>query len=188
MGGSAAFLAARFLMHLPWLWSLAVGLAIWLALHLILAEPAAPESQVRGMTSAEVQRQVREAEAKVRRLRVLGRRMPTAPLRARVADIVLLAERIVEDLKKDPKDIRVARRFLDYYLDATVTVVQRYAELIRRGGSSSDVRQVLGKFDALLDTIESTFEKQLNRLLRDDALDLDADITVLKQMMDSEGL
>ncbi len=181
-------LAARFLIRLPSLWSLATGLAVWLALTLIFPEPAAPEEQVPGMTSSEVQGQIRDAEAKVRRLRVLGRRMPSAPLRARVAAIALLAERIVEDLKQDPKDVRSARRFLDYYLEATVTVVQRYAQLFRKGGTSDDVQKVLAKFDTLLDTIQSTFEKQLNRLLRDDTLDLDADISVLKQMMDSEGL
>jgi len=114
--------------------------------------------------------------------------MPTGALRQRVTKISNLADKIVLDLRQDPKDVRSARRFLDYYLDATLTVIQRYAELAQKGSMSPEVQPVLAKFDTLLDTIENTFEKQLNRLLRDDTLDLDTDISVLKQMMDSEGL
>jgi len=185
--GLGAFLLARILLRLPTVWSVAAGLAVWLALQWIIGEPA-PEAHVPGMTDAEVQSQLREADAKVRRLRVVGRRMPTAALRQRVTKITNLADRIVLDLRQDPKDVRSARRFLDYYLDATLTVIQRYAELAQKGSMSPEVQPVLAKFDTLLDTIENTFEKQLNRLLRDDTLDLDTDISVLKQMMDSEGL
>ncbi len=188
LGGVAAMLAVRFGLRLPTLWSLAVGLAVWLALPLIVPARPTAAAQAARRLPADAQEDVRQAQAKVRRLRTLGRRMPSAPLRMRVATITQVAERIVEDLINDPKDLRVARRFLDYYLDATVTVVDRYAELIRKGGSSAEVQPVLAKFDTLLDTIQHTFEKQLDRLLRDDVLDLDTDITVLKQMMEHEGL
>jgi membrane-bound serine protease (ClpP class) len=188
MGGAAAFLVALLILRMGFLWAVGIGLIVWLILTLVLPEPVPEAPIVAGLTQREVQETVRDAQAKVRRLRSLGRKMPTAKVRLRVSDIAQVAEVIVDGLERDPKDIKPARRFLDYYLDATITVVERYADLLARGGSGAEVHEVLGRFDGLLDAIHATFEKQRDRLLRDDVLDLDTDITVLKRMMDMEGL
>ncbi|NLD71242.1 MAG: hypothetical protein GX649_00835 [Chloroflexi bacterium] len=188
LGGAAAFLLALLLLRFSFPWSVGVGVVVWLLLTLVLPEPVPEAPKVAGMTTREAQEAIREAQAKVRRLRALGRRLPAAKVRLRVSDISQVAEVIVDGLEKDPKDIPAARRFLDYYLDATITVVNRYKDLLDRGGSSEQVQEVLGRFEGLLDAIHATFEKQRDRLLRDDVLDLDTDITVLKRMMDMEGL
>lgn len=187
LAGAAAFLAALFALHMRFTYAALLGLGVWLVLSLLLREDEGIPA-VQGMTRDEVQNALREGERKAARLRAQGRRIGRRRVAVKVETIADVADRILADLRQDPKDIRSARRFLEYYLDATLLVVTRYVDLSDRATPSEDVQEVLGKFEGLLDAIQATFEKQHERLLRDDVLDLDTDITVLQQMMKMEGL
>jgi len=190
IGGVAAFLVALLILRMGFVYAAGLGVAVWVGLSLVLSEGQSvgqvPKST--GISAEQVSRIIRDGERKVASMRRQARRIDDRSVRDKVRSIAEVAERIFADLREDPKDVRAARRFLEYYLDATLLVVERYVDLSSKGSQSADVQQVLGKFGDLLDTIQSTFEKQLDRLLRDDVLDLDTDITVLKQMMEMEGL
>jgi len=190
IGGVAAFLVALLILRMRFVYAAGLGVAVWVGLSLVLSEGQSvgqvPKST--GISAEQVSRIIRDGERKVASMRRQARRIDDRSVRDKVRSIAEVAERIFADLREDPKDVRAARRFLEYYLDATLLVVERYVDLSSKGSQSADVQQVLGKFGDLLDTIQSTFEKQLDRLLRDDVLDLDTDITVLKQMMEMEGL
>jgi len=190
IGGVAAFLVALLILRMRFVYAAGLGVAVWVGLSLVLSEGQSvgqvPKST--GVSAEQVSRIIRDGERKVASMRRQARRIDDRSVRDKVRSIAEVAERIFADLREDPKDVRAARRFLEYYLDATLLVVERYVDLSSKGSQSADVQQVLGKFGDLLDTIQSTFEKQLDRLLRDDVLDLDTDITVLKQMMEMEGL
>jgi 5-bromo-4-chloroindolyl phosphate hydrolysis protein len=190
MGSGAAFLTALFVLNVPFALSVGVGVSAYAGLSLLLDEekrklPALPGLE--GMTQQDVQKIVRDGHVKVARIRSLGRELSDRRVGAKIEAICALADKIYDDLKEDPKDLRIAKRFTDYYLDATVLVTERYADLSPRENKSPELRQVLAKFDDLLDTILFTFDKQYQRLLRDDVLNLDTEITVLKQIMETEG-
>ncbi len=190
IGGAAAFLAALFILRMRFGYAVGIGVAVWIGLSLILSERSdvgdIPEGS--GISAEEVSRILRDGERKVTDMRREARKIEDRDVRDKVRAIADVAERIFADLREDPKDVRAARRFLEYYLDATLLVVRRYVDLCAKGSTSADVQQVLSKFYELLTTIHATFEKQLDRLLRDDVLDLDTDMSVLKQMMELEGL
>lgn len=96
--------------------------------------------------------------------------------------------RILSDIREDPKDLRPARKFLGYYLDATINVVDRYATLSAKNVPSSELAASLRRAEDSLDTIKRAYDKQLAQLLENDVMDLDTEIEVLERTIKSEGL
>jgi 5-bromo-4-chloroindolyl phosphate hydrolysis protein len=109
-------------------------------------------------------------------------------VRHRAEQIADVVKRIHENFKKDPKDVKAGRQFINYYLDATVKILRRYVELSAHDRGSEEVRTALGKTEILLDTIRDAFERQLTLLLRDDIMDLEMEIKVLEKTIKLEGL
>ncbi|POR04134.1 hypothetical protein AU468_03945 [Alkalispirochaeta sphaeroplastigenens] len=109
-------------------------------------------------------------------------------VRAKALAVCDAAARILSEIRQDPQNLRKARKFLDYYLDATITVVERYGGLAQRGLRSPEMDSSLQRAEASLDTIRVAYEKQLLQLVEDDLLDLDVEVRVLEQTIRMEGL
>lgn len=109
-------------------------------------------------------------------------------VRAKVQAIVDLVARILTDIRDDPKDLRPARRFLDYYLDSTIKVVEKYVTLKGKAVQSAEVVEALRRTEASLDTIRAAYQKQLEQLQENDVLSLDTELRVLEQTIKMEGL
>ena len=92
---------------------------------------------------------------------------------------VAKAENILQTIQKDPKDIRVARKFLSVYIDGVAKVTDSYTAL--------DEKQITpetkAKLHALMDDVEIRFDKELARLKSNNAFDLDVHIDVLKEQI-----
>ncbi len=92
---------------------------------------------------------------------------------------VAKAENILQTIQKDPKDIRVARKFLSVYIDGVAKVTDSYTAL--------DEKQITpetkAKLHALMDDVEVRFDKELARLKSNNAFDLDVHIDVLKEQI-----
>jgi 5-bromo-4-chloroindolyl phosphate hydrolysis protein len=131
---------------------------------------------------------LREGAQKIGELEALSARIADLSIRRKFDAIVSAARSIIDDLKKNPKDIRAARQFLNYYLDATIRIVTRYADLSEKKLASTEIQESLRKAEAMLEMIKGAFEKQHVRLLEDDVMDLDAEMSLLRQTIQMEGL
>ena len=56
------------------------------------------------------------------------------------------------------------------------------------GISGENIDGAMGKIETMMDTVVRAFDKQLDALFADEALDISTDITVLEQMLAREGL
>ena len=56
------------------------------------------------------------------------------------------------------------------------------------GVSGTNIDGTMGKIETMMDTIVTAFDRQLDALFGDEALDISTDITVLEQMLAGEGL
>jgi hypothetical protein len=110
------------------------------------------------------------------------------PARSRFDAVREAAARIVEDLERNPRDVRAARQFLGYYLDATIRVCSSYAELASTGLHGEGIAASLARTESLLDTIRRAFEQQHAKLLAGEVLDLDTEIALLERTMRGEGI
>ncbi|CAA6806391.1 MAG: Unknown protein [uncultured Sulfurovum sp.] len=89
------------------------------------------------------------------------------------------AEHIIQTIQEDPKDIRVARRFLLVYLDGLEKVTNSYTSM-----DDADIKgETKEKLHQLLNDVEIKFDKELARLKKNNQFDLDVNIDVLQQQI-----
>lgn len=141
-----------------------------------------------GINPREAQRVIDECTDKVREIRAMTIRIRDNAVAEEVRGIARAAMNIVDNFRKDPKDIKRARQFVNYYLDATVKIVTRYVELSNAQVVTPEVEKSLKKVEEIVQSIRKTFEKQHEMLLQDDLLDLDTEVEVLKKTMKLEGM
>jgi 5-bromo-4-chloroindolyl phosphate hydrolysis protein len=134
---------------------------------------------VDGITKEKYREIIEQGQTKLKTLGSFIGKVESVEVKKKVKEITDIVEKIFLDLKKDPKDVKVAREFLSYYLDTTLNILNRYVDISRQKLKSKKITE-------MLDTIKRAFEKQLEKLLRDDILDLDSDIAVLEQTMKTE--
>jgi len=89
------------------------------------------------------------------------------------------AENILQTIQEDPKDIRVARKFLIVYIDGIAKVTEAYTDL-----DETDITtQTKKKLHLLMDDVEVKFDKELARLKSNNHFDLDVHIDTLKEQI-----
>jgi 5-bromo-4-chloroindolyl phosphate hydrolysis protein len=106
----------------------------------------------------------------------------------RIKKICEVGDKIVEDFRVDPKDVKLARTWLNTYLDQTLDIVKKYAQLSRTGAANMEAQKIMADCEETLDLIDEKFKELLAKLLANDVLDLDVDNTVLKNMLNQEGI
>lgn len=89
------------------------------------------------------------------------------------------AKSIVETIKEDPKDIRVARKFLIVYIDGVLTVTDSYVSM---DSDTIDV-ETKERLHTLMEELDTRLDKELKRVKENNLFDLDVQIDVLKEQI-----
>ena len=92
---------------------------------------------------------------------------------------VAKSENILQTIQEDPKDVRVARKFLTVYIDGVAKVTDSYTAL-EEEAINPETKE---KLHTLMDDVESRFDKELARLQSNNEFDLDVHIDVLKEQI-----
>ena len=145
----------------------------------------APElARKAGFSTEQVIEALTEAEAKLREIEQLAGSLNNRELTARLLRIVAQGRAVLAQIEKDPSDLRRARRFLVTYLDGTRDVVRKYQ------AQQSDLAdtELAENFRHVLDTIERVFAEQEDVLKRNETMDLEVQIEVLRTQLEREGV
>ncbi len=137
---------------------------------------------------ADLESALQEGRRKLGEIKAYGRKIGDAPTKAKVEAISDSVERIFAEIRRDPVDLKIARQFLSYYLDSTVTILDKYVTISSQTVSDPGIRDSLARVERSLDTINTAFGKQLARLLSNDLLDLDTELSLLEKTLEMEGL
>lgn len=89
------------------------------------------------------------------------------------------AYEILDNIEADPKDLRVARKFIIVYIDGIKKITQSYTDM-EENEITSDTKN---KFSMLLSDVETRFNKEILRLKKNNQFDLDVQIDVLKEQI-----
>lgn len=143
---------------------------------------------VGGIGSSDLRQVLEEHGAKATYIRELAQRIFKDRVRDEVLRLHKFYREILSDIAKDPKDLKTARAFLNYYPDAVIKILERYTDLQRRPVSDPSIATSVEKVEGMLQQITRAFEKQLAQLLQDDVMDLDTEMELLRRTMQSEGL
>ena len=96
--------------------------------------------------------------------------------------------RRLNDSIEDEEISAQIRRFLDYYLPTTLKILNAYDRMDAAGISGENIDATKKKVEQMMATISQAFDRQLDALFGDEALDISTDITVMEQMLQREGL
>lgn len=93
---------------------------------------------------------------------------------------------IIFYLEQHPDKIKLARQFIDYYQDTAASILKRYVELEDTKLNTADVMKL--KEDTLksLQTLNVAFDQQFQKLLRNEMMDMDAQMRLLEQTVKME--
>ncbi len=109
-------------------------------------------------------------------------------LAAKLSEIRELMNTMFDYVSKNPDKLPRIRRFLNYYLPTLEKLMNTYLELSSEKIKGENITKTLSGIEGILDTIKPAFERMLNDLYEDRAIDISSDITVLENMLENEGL
>ena len=109
-------------------------------------------------------------------------------MRGKVDRLGGTCQRIFDYVRQNPKSADELRKFMNYYLPTLEKLVKTYELMEEQGVEGENITASKERISQMLDTMDAAFEKQLDALFGDTALDIDTDITVMEGMMAQEGL
>ncbi len=141
-------------------------------------------ADAQGYSGDEILRMLTESSQIIRSIEQANDKIRNTELNQRIENICAIADRILAEIEADPRDIRRARKFLNVYLDGARQVTEGYAKTHQQTQSG----QLEENFRNVLETIESVFQEQHQKLLEEDVFDLDVKIEVLTTQLKREGI
>ena len=141
-----------------------------------------------GITTEMVQNVLKESEEKIRELEKLAKQIRNENVRAKIYHIITIVKKIYENIRKDPEKMKIARQFLSYYFDTSISIVNKYSQLSIQDVHSPEISMALLKAENMLNSIDVAFDKQLAKLLSNDVMDLDVEIETLEKTFKAEDL
>jgi len=144
-----------------------------------------PEPEKTG--NEELDKMLNDGRAAIAELRRLDDNIADEKISADIVRLESVSERIFEKVKEEPKKLPQIRKFMSYYLPTTLKLLNAYDRVNSQGVEGENINATKESVAGIMDSIVAAFEKQLDGLFGDQALDISTDITVLENMMAREG-
>ena len=127
-------------------------------------------------------------EAKLREIRALNDAIKDPAVSERIDRIGELTASIFRVVQEKPEHAEEVRKFMNYYLPTTLKLLKSYSLMEQQSYQGENIQNSRKRIEDVLDTLVRGFEQQQDRLFRTEAIDVEADISVLETMMASDGL
>lgn len=109
-------------------------------------------------------------------------------VRLKISKLMQISDKIVEDAIHDPSDVPQIKKFLSYYLPTTIKLLNAYDRMGDQGIQGENITGSMKRIEDMLDTAIAAYQKQLDSLFANQALDIETDIAVMNSMLAREGL
>ncbi len=131
---------------------------------------------------------IKDGKEQLARIREADVRIKDKNVSDSIVRIAALGDKIFDNLTVQNKKSAGVRRFMNYYLPTVTKLLEHYAVLEEQGVSGENISSSMQAVESSLGMVETAFEKQLDNMFSDSALDITTDIEVLEQLMKGEGL
>ncbi|SMO45396.1 5-bromo-4-chloroindolyl phosphate hydrolysis protein [Saccharicrinis carchari] len=184
-----SFVLLFFFFKLPIFVSAIAGAGIFFTLYTLLGNKDLHTNKTKNNARESRKSKLIElARTKLEEIEAGALKLNKIEVQQKIRHICALGYKILDEIKQRPNSIKISRQFLNYYIDATGTIVSKYAALQNNKAYVPAAEISLNKAEKVLGTVESAFEKQLERLYNNDVMDLDVELNVLAKTIKSEGL
>jgi len=152
------------------------------------AVPESLEKVAKDTGNPDVDALLQKGRQMISEIREENRKIPDEGLSDKLDQLEKLCGDIFKAVYDKPAKASQIRKFMDYYLPTTLKLLNAYDRASAAGVSGENIDSTMRKVESMMKTIVTAFEKQLDALFGDEALDISTDITVLDNMMAREGL
>ena len=121
-------------------------------------------------------------------IRAVNDSIPDPVMSAKIDRIEEITGKILDYQRKYPAKAGQLRNFLNYYLPTTLKILRAYAQLEEQGIEGENISAAKARIEGMMDKVVEGFEKQLDKLFQNDALDISSDVAVLEKMLENDGL
>ena len=129
-----------------------------------------------------------EKDRAISELRRLNDAIPDPRISDQIDHLEEVTGKIIDHVMANPDQQPQISRFLDYFLPTTIKLLNAYDRMDSAGISGSNIDATKEKVETMLDTLCAAFDKQLDALYGEEALDISTDITVMENLLAQEGL
>lgn len=136
----------------------------------------------------EADRLILEGEKYLQELAMADIRIDNESVSASIRRMEVACCSIFAYIEENPAKAGQIRKFISYYLPTTMKLLNTYDRLTRQGVQGENISSTMFDIEAMMQTIATAFEKQLDNLFENEALDISTDISVLETMLQQEGL
>lgn len=135
----------------------------------------------------EVDKIIDEGNEYLRKLRAANDAIPDEALSECIDRMERASADIFAYIADHPGKAPQIRKFMNYYLPTTLKLLDSYERLSRQSVKGENITSTMFNIAGMMHTVADAFEKQLDSLFTDEAMDISADITVFESMLQQEG-
>ncbi|MBR4098551.1 MAG: 5-bromo-4-chloroindolyl phosphate hydrolysis family protein [Clostridium sp.] len=136
----------------------------------------------------EVDRLLKERDRALSEMRRLNDSIADEHISAQIDHLEEVTGKIIDQVVANPKKLPQIRRFMEYYLPTTLKILNAYDRMDSVGISGDNISATKDRVEKMMDTIVQAYDKQLDALFGEEALDISTDITVMENLLAQEGL
>jgi len=114
--------------------------------------------------------------------------IPGEEISAKLYRLQNIVSQIINYVEKNPKKLPEVNKFTNHYLPITLKLVNSYKELNDQPVQGDNIKSAKDQIEKSIDIINIAFEKLLDDLFEEIALDISTDISVLETLFTQEGL
>lgn len=122
------------------------------------------------------------------RIREINADLPEEEISNQLDRLAEICQKIFVYVEEHPEKLSGIHKFMSYYLPTTLKLLEAYRDLQQRGIETADAKATKAEIQNALSNITLAFENLFADLVKDDLMDLSADISVLETMLTQEGL
>lgn len=139
-------------------------------------------------TDPKIEALLKERDLAVGEMQRLNQSIEDPHISAQIDRLEATTAKIIDHVVAHPEKFSQIRKFMSYYLPTTIKLLNAYDRMGSAGISGENIDDTMKKIEDMLNTIIQSFEKQLDSLFANEALDISSDITVMENLLAQEGL
>lgn len=136
----------------------------------------------------EVDKLMQEGKKYIKQMQEANVAIADEEISAQIDRLEAVTKKIFDYIAENPEKILQIRKFMNYYLPTTLKLLRSYDRLCSQGVEGDNISATMHEIEGMMHTIVIAFEKQLDLLFQDEAMDIATDISVMESMLEQEGL
>lgn len=124
----------------------------------------------------------------IKQIRDINDALPEEEISNKLYRLENIVSQILEHIENNPKKLPEVNKFTNHYLPITLKLVTSYKELNDQQVQGENIRNAKNEIEKSIGFINTAFEKLLDDLFEEVALDISTDISVLETLFTQEGL